>query len=62
MSGSNMYNVSQTIWMKILFLSKLLAIGRNNVFHVLNSDTVSDIDLECTAYLFGLFLRWWDIV
>ena len=48
--------------MKILFLSELLAIGRNNnVFHFLNSDTFYDIDLEGTVYLFGLFLQWWDI-
>lgn len=40
MSGSNMYNESQTIWMKILFLSGLLAIGGNNsIFHFLNSDS-----------------------
>lgn len=45
MSGSNMYNESQTIWMKILFVSEFLAIGGNNcVFHFLNSDTLPLMD------------------
>lgn len=50
MSGSNMYNGSQIIWMKILFLSELLAIGENNsVFLSLFFSWLHDIDLKCTV-------------